>query len=242
MRYPYNRVCEFFARKNFQRIVHENTWSMAPTTKCLRMRAVNSAINRYYDPTTYQFLSVDPQVATTGQPYAFVNDNPMNATDPLGNKWYEPWTWTWKTWATIGAVTLTVAAAGTGVGAAFELVVAGGEATSTVTTLTYASLATGLGSSAIDFANCINGDKSSCAGAALGVASLIPGVAAAAGGESALAQGLAAASASVAVAGATYDTTTACIVPTLSGSPSKSAKSVFTKARVVKRHQAKKRR
>jgi len=28
-------------------------------------------INRYYDPSTDQFLSVDPDVAETGQPYAF---------------------------------------------------------------------------------------------------------------------------------------------------------------------------
>lgn len=41
-------------------------------------------VNRYYDPATDQFLSVDPQVAQTGQPYAFVGDDPLNATDPLG--------------------------------------------------------------------------------------------------------------------------------------------------------------
>ena len=41
-------------------------------------------VNRYYDPSTDQFLSVDPAVATTGQPYAFTGDNPLNATDPLG--------------------------------------------------------------------------------------------------------------------------------------------------------------
>jgi RHS repeat-associated protein len=41
-------------------------------------------INRYYDPSTDQFLSVDPAVDTTGQPYVFTNDNPLNATDPLG--------------------------------------------------------------------------------------------------------------------------------------------------------------
>ncbi len=46
-------------------------------------------INRYYDPATDQFLSVDPMVATTNQPYVFTNDNPLNATDPLGLKgWY----------------------------------------------------------------------------------------------------------------------------------------------------------
>jgi hypothetical protein len=42
------------------------------------------SINRYYDPTTDQFLSVDPDVAQTDQPYVFTNDNPLNATDPLG--------------------------------------------------------------------------------------------------------------------------------------------------------------
>jgi len=42
------------------------------------------SINRYYDPTTDQFLSVDPAVATTDQPYVFTNDNPLNSEDPLG--------------------------------------------------------------------------------------------------------------------------------------------------------------
>jgi hypothetical protein len=43
---------------------------------------VDSRINRYYDPSTDQFLSVDPDVATTEQPYAFTNDDPLNAEDP----------------------------------------------------------------------------------------------------------------------------------------------------------------
>jgi hypothetical protein len=41
-------------------------------------------INRYYDPTTDQFLSIDPDVAQTDQPYVFTNDDPLNAEDPLG--------------------------------------------------------------------------------------------------------------------------------------------------------------
>ncbi len=45
---------------------------------------MNYLINRYYDPTTDQFINVDPAVATANQPYAFVNDSPLNATDPLG--------------------------------------------------------------------------------------------------------------------------------------------------------------
>lgn len=39
---------------------------------------------RYYDPTTAQFLSRDPMVATTRSPYAYVGGNPLNATDPSG--------------------------------------------------------------------------------------------------------------------------------------------------------------
>ena len=45
---------------------------------------MTSAINRYYDPTTDEFLSIDPDVATTDQPYVFTNDDPLNAEDPLG--------------------------------------------------------------------------------------------------------------------------------------------------------------
>ena len=41
-------------------------------------------INRYYDPTTDQFLSIDPAVAQTDQPYVFTNDDPLNAEDPSG--------------------------------------------------------------------------------------------------------------------------------------------------------------
>jgi RHS repeat-associated protein len=52
--------------------------------ECSRPRAVTSVINRYYDPTTDQFLSIDPVVAQTDQPYVFTNDDPLNAEDPLG--------------------------------------------------------------------------------------------------------------------------------------------------------------
>ena len=46
-------------------------------------------INRYYDPTTDQFMSIDPEVATTDQSFVYTNDDPLNQTDPLGLKgWY----------------------------------------------------------------------------------------------------------------------------------------------------------
>jgi RHS repeat-associated protein len=41
-------------------------------------------INRYYDPGTGQFFSVDPMVDATGQPYAYAGDNPIDGVDPLG--------------------------------------------------------------------------------------------------------------------------------------------------------------
>ena len=51
---------------------------------------VSSVVNRYYDTATDQFLSIDPDVATTDQPYVFSNDDPLNTEDPLG---LEPGTW-----------------------------------------------------------------------------------------------------------------------------------------------------
>jgi RHS repeat-associated protein len=42
-------------------------------------------INRYYDPTTDEFLSIDPDVALTDQPYLYTGDDPLNLNDPLGD-------------------------------------------------------------------------------------------------------------------------------------------------------------
>jgi RHS repeat-associated protein len=41
-------------------------------------------INRYYDPKTGQFTSVDPEADTTLAPYAYTGGDPVNATDPTG--------------------------------------------------------------------------------------------------------------------------------------------------------------
>lgn len=41
-------------------------------------------INRYYDPSTGQFLNVDTLVALTHAPYSYAADNPVNLTDPTG--------------------------------------------------------------------------------------------------------------------------------------------------------------
>ena len=46
---------------------------------------------RSFDPATAQFLTVDPLVAGTGEPYAYTSGNPLNATDPTGLcSWTDP--------------------------------------------------------------------------------------------------------------------------------------------------------
>ena len=41
-------------------------------------------INRYYDPATGQFTSVDPDLAQTLQPYAYTDGDPVSQSDPSG--------------------------------------------------------------------------------------------------------------------------------------------------------------
>ncbi len=41
-------------------------------------------INRYYDPVTGQFVSVDPMVGSTQTAYAYARDNAVSGVDYLG--------------------------------------------------------------------------------------------------------------------------------------------------------------
>jgi RHS repeat-associated protein len=41
-------------------------------------------VNRYYDPQTGQFTSLDPEVDQTQAPYAYTDGNPVSETDPTG--------------------------------------------------------------------------------------------------------------------------------------------------------------
>jgi RHS repeat-associated protein len=43
-------------------------------------------INRYYDPATGQFTSVDPDLEQTLQPYAYTDGDPVIQSDPTGNQ------------------------------------------------------------------------------------------------------------------------------------------------------------
>jgi RHS repeat-associated protein len=49
-----------------------------PTARVIHLRA------RDYDPRTGQFLTIDPNVDTTLQPYAYAGNNPLQNTDPSG--------------------------------------------------------------------------------------------------------------------------------------------------------------
>ena len=70
--------------------------------------------NRYYDPSTGQFITVDPALAITLAPYNYADDNPLNALDPTGLSWWNPLSWSKGTWEKVGT------------GAAITGVVAGG--------------------------------------------------------------------------------------------------------------------
>ena len=51
---------------------------------------MDCSVGRYYDPTTGQFLSVDPKVQQTRQAYTYADDDPVMAGDPTGYWWCLP--------------------------------------------------------------------------------------------------------------------------------------------------------
>lgn len=62
-------------------------------SSCHRPHVYDGTVNRYYDPATAQFLTVDPQVATTDAAYFYAGDDPVNGTDPNGLSWWNPVSW-----------------------------------------------------------------------------------------------------------------------------------------------------
>jgi RHS repeat-associated protein len=65
---------------------------------------------RSYDPTTAQFLSIDPALQVTGEPYIYTGDNPLNYSDPTG-KWWRVWNWEFRNQLIAGGVVLGAAGA-----------------------------------------------------------------------------------------------------------------------------------
>ncbi len=68
---------------------------------------------RVYDPATAQFLTIDPALPTTNEPYAYTEDNPLDHADPTGRGWFS-WLWPestqeWKAtanWVLVGGATV----------------------------------------------------------------------------------------------------------------------------------------
>jgi len=135
---------------------------------------------RYYDPATGSFTTIDPDLAITDQPYAYAGDDPVNGSDPTGDSWWDPLSWSSRTWSTIGIVA-SVAAIATGVGALAGI---GG--------LGYIAAASSLVSAAVDARSCLRGhNDAACAGAAAdAVSGILGGLGAALQGVSDLASGL----------------------------------------------------
>jgi uncharacterized protein RhaS with RHS repeats len=58
----------------------------------IKPRFGGCSVRRYYDPSTGQFISVDPAVDQTEAPYAYVAGDPVNLLDPNGlglGSWFE---------------------------------------------------------------------------------------------------------------------------------------------------------
>jgi RHS repeat-associated protein len=142
-------------------------------------------INRYYDPTTGVFVSVDPLVDETGQTYSYANDDPTGAVDPDGLD-CGIFSFACATYdATAGAVK------GAGHYVATHKVAAGivlgviGVATggagffvegAAATALSATAVASGGAAAYFDTGPCLHGNHAACAGAVLGWTSALAGV------------------------------------------------------------------
>jgi len=113
---------------------------------------------RTYDPTTAQFLTRDPWVSITGEPYSYVGDNPLNFADPTGRC---------SVWCVVGIVAGGVSLA-TGVGEVVGATVAVGE---TTVSLGLVSGVSGLTAAGVDTGECLNGSAVACIGAGAGAIS-----------------------------------------------------------------------
>jgi RHS repeat-associated protein len=110
---------------------------------------------RTYDPATVQFLTRDPWVGLTREPYSYVSDNPLTSADPTGRCGV----------LCVGGIVLGGVAVATGVGEVVGATVLVGE---TAVSLGTVSAATGALGAVADTKECVAGDSVACIGATVG--------------------------------------------------------------------------
>jgi len=62
----------------------QNRCSGRPRADAARLGEREVCVARYYDPSTGQFLSLDPDVSQTLAPFTYADDDPINEIDPSG--------------------------------------------------------------------------------------------------------------------------------------------------------------
>jgi RHS repeat-associated protein len=110
---------------------------------------------RYYDPTTAQFLTVDPLAALTGARYTYTGGNPITGADPTG---LIDWGEVFGVAAAVGTVACVILEPCGGLEGGVALAVAGGESAialtvsaEAATAATDAAIASGGIAGALDF-------------------------------------------------------------------------------------------
>jgi len=151
-------------RRRYRLTVGHRPRSAVVRHRCRKGIARERRVDRYYDPATDQFLSVDPDVAETGQPYAFTNDDPVNESDPLGNHGGCTTSYCGPNSGTI--VTSTGEYCSTNCGGSPTTTNLGDGATAVLpapsSSLTFLTFLSTQPSSVVDYFECQNGDQSAC--------------------------------------------------------------------------------
>ena len=86
-----NSVCREILRSSGSRLLMRTSTCTRRTSSARELgrgacdlASTGSSVHRYYDPVTAQFVSVDPLVQSTGQPYTYAGSDPVNGVDPAG--------------------------------------------------------------------------------------------------------------------------------------------------------------
>ncbi len=127
----------------------------------------------------------------------------------------------------MGGIVLGVIGAATGVGAVVELAAG---ATDAAFGYGAASLATGMAATALDGKSCLNGNRASCVGAALGAVDVLTGTGGMASGASVIGLSLTSFTANVGVATSVYDVTVVVV-----NNKSRTSRVETVKVKVVKK-------